>query len=44
MIINKEKILQWNIKNVVMIIIKHLQINQILTSNNPLGVGMPLNK
>ena len=27
--------IQWNIKNIVMITIKHLQINQISALNNP---------
>ena len=30
--------------NLVMIIIKNLQSNQILILNNPLGVDVPLNK
>ena len=28
--------MQWNIENIVMITIKHLQMNQILALNNPL--------
>ena len=36
--------MQWIIENIVMIIIKHLQMNQILASNNLLGVDMPLKK
>ena len=39
MIIDKKmsnfKMMQWNIVNIVMITIKHLQINQILALNNP---------
>ena len=27
--------MQWNIENIVRIIIKHLQMNQILALNNP---------
>ena len=41
MIIDKQKKIQfkkkkfnWNIENVVMIIIKHLEINQVLALNN----------
>ena len=30
-----QKKMRWNIKYVVMIIIKYLEINQILTLNNP---------
>ena len=39
-----KKWLQWNIENIVMIIMKDLQMNQILVSNNPLAVDMPLYK
>ena len=31
-------------ENIVIITIKHLQINQILALNNPQRVDMPLNK
>ena len=34
----------WNIENIVIITIKHLQINKISALNNPLGVDMLLNK
>ena len=40
----KKKWLQWNIGNIVMIVNKCLQMNQILVLNNPLGIDMPLNK
>ena len=40
-VISKKK--QWNIRNDNKTI-KHLQMNQISTLNNPQGVGMPLNK
>ena len=33
-----------NIENIVMIVIKCLQMNQISALNNPPGVDMPLNK
>ena len=33
-----------NIKNIVMIVLKHLEINQILALNNPERVDMSLNK
>ena len=36
--------MQWNIKLIVMITIKHLKMNQILTLNDPLGVDMVLKK
>ena len=36
--------MQWNIKNIDMITIKHLLMNQILALNNPLGIDMLLNK
>ena len=39
-----KKGLQWYVKSIVLIVIKHLQMNQILALNNPLGVDMPLNK
>ena len=35
--------MQWNIENVVMVVTKHLEINQISALNVP-GVDMPLNK
>ena len=35
---------QWNIENIVMIVIKSLQMNQISVLNNPRGVYIPLNK
>ena len=35
--------MQWNIENIVMIIIKHLQMNKISVLNNLQGVDMPLN-
>ena len=31
----------WNIENIVLMTIKHLQMNQILALNNPLEVEMP---
>ena len=34
--------MKWNIKNIV--IIKHLQMSQILALNNPWGTDMPLDK
>ena len=36
-----EEKMQWDIKNIVMIIIKHLQRNKISALNNPFGVDMP---
>ena len=45
MIIDKSKIkktTQFNIENIVVVTIKHLQMNQILALNNPYRVGMPL--
>ena len=30
--------MQWNIKNIVIILIKYLQMNQILALDNPWGV------
>ena len=34
----------WDIKNVVKITTKHLQINQISALDNPQGTDIPLNK
>ena len=31
-------------ENIIMIAMKHLQINEIPTLNNPRGIDMPLNK
>ena len=36
--------MQWLIENIGMITIKHLEMNNILVLNNPLGVDMLLNK
>ena len=36
--------MQRNIENIVMITIKHLEINPISASNNPKEVDVPLNK
>ena len=36
--------MQWNIENVILLVNKHFEINQILASNNPFGVAMPLNR
>ena len=33
-----------HIENIIMITIKHLQMNQISASNNSIGVRMPLNE
>ena len=38
------KKMQWNIENILMITIKHLEIHQISALNNPYRVDMPLNK
>ena len=35
MIVNKPKKMQWNIENVVMIVINHFEINQISALNHP---------
>ena len=43
MIPDKQKIIL-KIENLLMIVNKHLQINQILALNSPYGVDMPLNK
>ena len=40
---NLEK-MHWNIKNIVMITIKHFVMDQILALDNPEGVDMLLNK
>ena len=32
-----QKLLQWNMENIVMIVLKHLQITQISALKNPLG-------
>ena len=34
----------WNIENILLIIIKQLQINQILVLSKPKRIGLPLNK
>ena len=45
MIIGKSDIkMQWNMKNNVMITIKHLQMNPLLAMVSPLGIDMPLGK
>ena len=46
MFINKQKspIKKWNIENIVLIVIKHLKINQISALHDPYGVDIPLNK
>ena len=36
--------MSYNIENIIMIIIKHLEINQVSALADPLGVDMPLNK
>ena len=36
--------MQWNIETIGMIVIRCLEMNQILELNNPLRVDMPLNK
>ena len=41
-VIDNQKKIYWNIENTITI--KHLQINKILTPNNPYGVDIPLNK
>ena len=33
--------MQWNFENIIMIMIKHLEMNRILALNNPEGVDMP---
>ena len=35
---------KWNLRKIVMIRIKHFEMNQILALNNPLGVDMLLDK
>ena len=39
--------MQWKIENIILImkiiVVKNLEINQILTLNNPEGVDLPLN-
>ena len=35
--------MQWNIGNIIMIVNKRLEINQILAFNNPWRFDMPLN-
>ena len=34
----------WNIKNIVIVIIKHFQMNNILALDNPLEVDVPFKK
>ena len=34
--------MKWNIENMVMIVIKHLQSDQISALNSPQGVQMPV--
>ena len=36
--------MQWNVENMDMIVIKHLQLNQTLALNNPLEIDMQLKK
>ena len=36
--------MQYNIKNIVIIMIKHFQMNQISALNNPYRVNVPFNK
>ena len=36
--------MEWNIENMVVIVIKHSEINEILALNNLLEVDMPFNK
>ena len=42
--ISNRKKMQMNIVNIVMITIKHSQINQNSVLTNPYGVDIPLNK
>ena len=35
--------MHWNIENIFMIVIKHLEMKQLLVVNYPLQVYMPLN-
>ena len=35
--------MQWNIENIVIIVIKPLEMHQILALNNPKGVDISLN-
>ena len=42
--LQRKRKFQWNIENMVMIIIKHLPINKVSVLINPLRVDMLLNK
>ena len=39
---NTTKKMQWIIENIIMIIIKHLEINKILALNNQQAIDVPL--
>ena len=38
-----KKWLQWNVENIIMTIVKHLELNLMTALNNPKGVDVPLN-